>query len=129
MAKDHGKNQYAKVGTTVVTGSMSQFDWEDNGATSDTTSAGEDSETGIPGIGAGSCTVTGWYDATSAADLMAMANTQQTVEYGPEGNDSGKPKLTAPFIISVRVGGSIRDTKALVLTGQRVGSVVTGSYT
>jgi len=130
MAKVHGKGQYLKIGTSVASGSSSSIDWEDSGAVSDTTSMGDDSETGIPGIGSGSFTATGWYDDGTADALLAMANTQQTVEYGPEGNASGKPKLSAPFLItSVRTGGSVRDTMALTITGTRVGDVTTGTFT
>lgn len=130
MSRVHGKDQYLKLGTTVVSGSMNSIDVDLGGSASDSTGMGATDEESIPGLGSGAISAGGFYDSTGAATLLAMENTIVTFEYGPEGNGSGKPKISGSCLVtSVKVGGAVRDTLGLSISATKTGPKTVGSYT
>ena len=129
MAKSHGKLQYLKLATTVVSGQMNTFDVDLGGTASDSTGSGAEAEESIPGIGTGAISCSGFYDSTDAAAILAMDNTIVAFEYGPAGHDTGDVKLSGNCLVtSVKVGGGIRDTLGLSISATRTGEHVVGAF-
>lgn len=64
------------------------------------------------------------YDAQAAGTIDSI-----TVEYGPEGNTTGKPKYTQETILTgVDVAGSVGDLVSLSLKFQRTGGTTRDVY-
>lgn len=72
--------------------------------------------------------ITEAYEAQNAGTVGGSGDTL-TVEYGPEGNASGKPKYTQETILtSVEVTGSVGDLVGLSLNFQRTGPSERDTY-
>jgi hypothetical protein len=129
MARSHGKEQYLKLGTIVVSGAMNQINVVLGAAASDSTGFGADAEEVIAGLDSGSISASGFYDTTDASTIAAMRGTIVTFEYGPEGNASGKPKYSGSCLVTeVTQGGPLRDTLGRGISATVTGAVAVGTF-
>lgn len=129
MAKTHGKNEFVKIASTTLSGSMNTVDVDLTGEAADVTSFGESAETFIPGLSGGAINVSGFYNTTDAATILALANTTQTFENGPAGNTTGSVKLSGSCVVtSVKVTGTVREAVGLAIVASVTGGVTVGSY-
>lgn len=132
MSKVHGKGSYFKLGATVVSGQMNSVDYGGSVGTADVTCFGDGAETYLPGLEAGTISVSGFYDTATAATLLALASlpsTTSTYEYGPSGNSTGGVKIAGSCVVtSMQVTGSTTNAVAMSISMQKSGAVTVSTY-
>lgn len=129
MARSHGKEQYLKLGTTVVSGAMNQVDVNLSNGASDSTGFGVDDEEVIAGLNGGTISASGFYETTDATAINGMQGTIVAFEYGPEGSANGKPKASGNCLVTeVRTGGGLRDTLGRGISATITGAVTWGTF-
>lgn len=129
MAFVHGKNQYVKLGTAVLTSQLNSVDFPQGAAASEITAFGNNATTFIPGLFDTSVSMSGWFDGATQAVLAGYNGTTVAFEYGPAGTGSGSYKMSGSCVITnVQVGGAVADAVSLSITAQVTGTVTNGTY-
>lgn len=141
MAFIHGKNAYIRVdnasGTlTDLSSITNEISYSQSIETADTSTYGTNAKTYITGQNDATVSLTGLFDATSATviegtidALIAGTIGSATLEFGPEGNGTGKKKYTMEVIVtSYEIGAPVSDVVSLSVEFQRTGATTVGSY-
>lgn len=141
MAFVHGKNAYIRVdnasGTlTDLSSITNEISYSQSIETADTSTYGTNAKTYITGQNDATVSLTGLFDAASATiiegtidALIAGTLTTATLEFGPEGDGTGKKKYTMEVIVtSYEIGAPVSDVVSLSVEFQRTGATTNATY-
>jgi hypothetical protein len=129
MAFVHGKNQYVKIGTAVISSQLNSADFPQGAAASEVTGFGSDATQFIPGLKDTSISMSGYFDAATHGVLAGYNGTSVAFEYGPGGTAAASVKISGTCVItSVQVTGAVADAVALSISAQVTGAVTNGTY-
>lgn len=141
MAFVHGKNAYIQLdnsaGTlTSLTSVANEVTYSMSIETAETSVFGVSAKQYITGQNDATISISGLFDATSAAviegtidALIAGTLASATVVFGPEGNGTGKKKISAETIVtSYEIGASVGDVVSLSVELQRTGASTIGTF-
>lgn len=129
MAFVHGKNQYVKIGTAVISGQLNSADFPQGAAATEVTSFGSEATQFIPGLKDTSISMSGYFDASTHAVLAGYNGTAVAFEYGPAGTAGGGVKIAGSCVItSVQVTGAVADAIGLSISAQVTGTVTNTTY-
>ena len=129
MAFVHGKNQYVKIGTVVLTGQLNSADFPQGAAASEVTVFGSDATQYIGGLKDTSISMSGFFDGTTHAALAAYNGTAVSFEYGPAGTAGGNVKMSGSAIVTnIQVTGQVADAIGLSISAQVTGTVTNTTY-
>lgn len=104
--------------------------------TAETSAFGTSAKTYVAGQNDQTISVAGLFDPTFDAQISAVIAGQangtiasSTIEYGPQGNATGKVKYTGEFIFtSYSTSAGVGDVVSFKLEGQRTGDIVRATY-
>lgn len=141
MAFGHGKLAVIKMDNASgalfdLTAISNAIDLPKSLGTGETTSFGQNDKTYIAGLMDGTVSIGGSYDnaldATIQAAVDAVANNtlaSLTVEYGPQGTATGKPKYTLEVIpTNYNISTAVAGVGTFKLDCQRTGPTVRSTY-
>ena len=141
MAFVHGKNAYIRLDNsagslTDLSSITNEISYSQSIETADTSTYGTNAKTYITGQNDATVSLSGLFSATSATviegtidALIAGTNASATLEFGPEGNGTGKKKYTMEVIItSYEIGAPVSDVVSLSVEFQRTGATTVGTY-
>lgn len=137
----HGKNAYIRLdnsaGTlTDLSSITNEISMSQSIETADTSTYGTNAKTYITGQNDATVSLSGLFDATSSTviegtinAIIAGTNASATLEFGPEGNGTGKKKYTMEVIVtSYEIGAPVSDVVSLSVEFQRTGATTVGTY-
>jgi len=141
MAFVHGKNAYIQLdnsaGTlTNLTSISNEISWSRSIETAETSVFGTSAKTYITGQNDATISLSGMFDATPSTTiegtidaLIAGTLASATLEFGPEGNGTGKKKYTQEVIVtSYEIGAPVGDVVSLSVEFQRTGATTVSTY-
>jgi hypothetical protein len=141
MAFVHGKNAYIQLdnssGTLVdISGVSNEITWARSIDTAETSVFGANAKTYITGQNDATISMSGLYDATTAAvieatidALVAGTNASATLVFGPEGSGSGKKKYSQETVVtSYEIGAPVGDVVSLSVEFQRTGATTVSTF-
>lgn len=141
MAFVHGKNAYIALDNssgslTELSSITNEISYSQSIETADTSTYGTNAKTYITGQNDATVSLSGLFDATSAgviegtiAALIAGTNASATLEFGPEGDASGKKKYSMEVIVtSYEIGAPVSDVVSLSVEFQRTGATTIGTF-
>lgn len=141
MAFVHGKNAYIQLdnsaGTlTSLTSISNEVSYSQSIETAETSVFGTSAKTYITGQNDATISISGLFDATSASviegtidALIAGTNASATLVFGPEGNGTGKKKITCETIVtSYEISAAVGDVVSLSVELQRTGASTIGTF-
>ena len=129
MAFVHGKNQYVKIGTAVISTQLNSADFPQGAAASEVTAFGVGATQYIPGLYDTSISMSGYFDGATHGVLAGYNGTTVAFEYGPAGTAGGNVKIAGTCdVTSVQVTGAVADAVALSISAQVTGTVTNGTY-
>lgn len=99
----HGRNTVFKIDNsggvlTDISAYLTSVDYPDNVESSETTTFGKSRKTRIAGLGDGSISLSGNWDAALDAILAGIKGLIGTYEYGPDGGSAGKIRYTGEVL-------------------------------
>jgi hypothetical protein len=141
MAFVHGKNAYIQIdnsaGTlTSLTSISNEVSYSQSIETAETSVFGTSAKTYITGQNDATISISGLFDATSASviegtidALIAGTNASASLVFGPEGNGTGKKKISCETIVtSYEISASVGDVVSLSVELQRTGASTIGTF-
>ena len=141
MAFVHGKNGYIQLdnsaGTlTNISGISNEITYSQSIDTAETSVFGLSAKTYITGQNDATISLSGLYDATTAGviegtidALIAGTLASATLDFGPEGNGTGKKKYSQEVIVtSYEIGVPVGDVVSLNVEFQRTGATTKSTY-
>ena len=137
----HGKNAALKLdnaaGSLVdISNVLNEISYPREVETGETTSFGNNAKTYIVGLSDSSISLSGTYDTTVDAHIVALIAALQnetlasaSYEYGPEGTTSGRVKYSGEAIVtSYEVSSPVADVVTFSLELQGTGAVTRGTW-
>jgi hypothetical protein len=137
----HGKNAYIRLdnsaGTlTDLSSITNEVSYSQSIETADTSTYGTNAKSYITGQNDATVSLTGLFDATSATVIEGTINAliagtiaSATLEFGPEGSQSGDKKYTMEVIVtSYEIGAPVADVVSLSVEFQRTGSTTISTF-
>lgn len=141
MAFVHGKNGSFELdnsaGTLTQLDTISnEFSFSQSIETAETTVFGNNAKTYITGLNDATISLSGMFDATSAAviegtiaALIDGTNASATLVLGPEGNAAGKKSYSQEVLVtSFDIGVPVGDVVSLSVEFQRTGNTTFSTY-
>ena len=141
MAFVHGKNAYIQLDNsagslTNITSISNEVSWSRSIDTAETSVFGANAKTYITGQNDATISLSGLFDASVSTTiegtidaLIAGTLASATLEFGPEGNGSGKKKYTQEVLVtSYEIGAPVGDVVSLSVEFQRTGATTVSTY-
>jgi hypothetical protein len=141
MAFVHGKNGYIELDNssgslTNISGISNEITYSMSIDTAETSVFGVSAKQYITGQNDATISVSGLFDATTAGviegtidALIAGTIASATLEFGPEGNATGKKKYSQEVIVtSYEIGVPVGDVVSLSVEFQRTGTTTKSTY-
>lgn len=141
MAFVHGKNAYIQLdnsaGTpTTLTAITNEISYSQSIDTAETSVFGTSAKTYITGQNDATISISGLFDATSASviegtidALIAGTLASASLIFGPEGNGTGKKKISCETIVtSYEISAPVGDVVSLSVELQRTGASTISTF-
>lgn len=110
MTEYTGKNLYVKFGSTVLSSRFKSYNESDEAGMVDKSAGADTRRTYLATLADGGATMELLQESLGTALWAAIApGTEGTLEWGPEGTASGKPKYTVDAIIKSRKRNLVHD--------------------
>lgn len=137
----HGKNSHIKIDNAAnalqdVSNVVNSVEMPRSIDTGETSTFGTSAKTYVAGQNDSTVSISGLFDPTFDQQVNAVIDAiadgtipSTTVEYGPMGSGTGKPKFTLEVIwTTYSVSAGVGDVNTFSLEGQRTGGTVRSTY-
>ncbi len=129
MTKYDGKDMVFKNGAfSFPSGALVSVDWQEQRDELDVTGASQDDKEFLPSERSGQVTVNAWDDAANT--IFAANETSDdsaTLEFYPQGNTTGKPKISATGFVTSRSRPVTHNQAAAITITYRITGATTYS--